>query len=384
MNVLQVYRTPFPDTLGGVDVVVADLLRAPPSLYRSTLLRTAEWTAGGLSCSKGDGVTVYGLHLPMPAPGLARLAFLWRVPATLRALRRVLTEAAIDVIHLHTLQHYHLYFVLLRRLGGPPYVITLHRAEVLAYQSRGALTRWTWRVSLRNAAAVVAVAGWLAECARRTLPVPVAIRTVENGVELPPALPDGATLRERLGLPERYCIMVGTCEPYKAHVVAIRAWAELPQRHADVALVLVGTGELLPHYRKLAAELGIGGRLHLTGQLTRAEVLALVRNSLAFIMPSRSEGMSIALLEAGIAGAPVICSDIEPFARLIEAEQTALVFAVDDQTALAHAVLRMLDDDALRERLARALADSVRQRYTADRMRRQYSTIYREAAGRLE
>ena len=379
VNVLQDYRTPYPDTTGGVDVVVANLLRAPTTQYRSALLYTVASRAQNGSHIAADGVVVHRLCLPLPTPGLGRIAFLRHVPAAWRALRQTIVDSAIDVVHLHTLQHYHLYFVLLRWLGGPPYVITLHRAEVLAYATRGALTRWVWRRSLRNAAAVVAVAQWLARLAQRTLPTTASINFIDNAIAPPATVPDGAGLRARLALPPRYCIMVGTCQAYKGHATAIKAWAQLPPAQADLGLVLIGTGALLPHYRALAEELGITHRLYLTGQLPNAEVFALIRDSVAFVMPSRSEGLSIALLEAGLAGVPVICTDIEPFRELVEAERTALLFGVDDDAGLAQALRRLLDDDALRTHLGCALADHVRTHYTVERMREQYRAVYDQA-----
>ena len=181
-------------------MVVANLLRSDPAQYTAILLRTVDWTQRKLGCSTIDEVLVYSLHLPLfPVSGgsiRGWLACFWRAATALYALTRLVEDAAIDVVHLHTLQHYHLYFVLLRLFGGPPYVITLHRAEVLAYPERSAATRWIWRRALRNAAGVVAVSTWLAEIARQNFPFVAEIGVIENGVDIAAALASGPPLRQ--------------------------------------------------------------------------------------------------------------------------------------------------------------------------------------------
>jgi glycosyltransferase involved in cell wall biosynthesis len=380
MNVLEVYKTPFPKVEGGVDVVVANLLRSDPNQYRATMLRTVDWTQRHLTRSNIHGIEVYSLHLPLfPASRLSIrgwLACFWRGARALYSLKRLVADTAIDVVHLHTLQHYHLYFVLLRVFGGPPHVITLHGSEVLAYPARGAVTRWLWRRVLRNAAGVVAVSTWLAENARQNFPFVAEIGVIENGVDIEAALVSGPSLRTQLGLPERYCIMIGVYKPYKGHQTALRAWAALGDNYRDIDLVIVGSGELENSYRALIADLGLDGRVHLTGQLEHAEALALARDSVALIMPSRNEGFGLALLEAGVVGVPLICSNIPPFLEMIEPEHTALIFAVDDAAGLRVALQRLFDDAPLRIRLAGALAASVRQRYPVSRMREQYATLF--------
>jgi glycosyltransferase involved in cell wall biosynthesis len=386
VNVLQVYKTRFPHCVGGVDVVIADLLRHAPA-GRHALLRTAEWTLAGVRREDAEGVAVHALHLPLPPARRSDLRswlfFLAMAPAALARLVRLLRAEAIDLVHLHTLQYYQLYFVIARALGGPPFIITLHRAEVLAYPARRPAGRWAWRQALRRAAAVTAVSPWLAALARTTFPFLAEVVPVPNGIDLPPTLPPGAEVRTRLGLPPDYLLMVGTCQTYKGHEVALRVWAAVAPRLPQLALVLAGDGPLLAEYRARIDALGLTGRVHLTGQLPREEVLALIRDSHAFLMPSRSEGIGLALLEAGALGAPVICSDIGPFREVVEAGVSGLVFPVDDEAALAHAIERLADDAALRRRLAANLAARVRSHHSAAGMCRTYAEIYaRVQAGR--
>lgn len=380
-RVLQVYKTDFPAVRGGVDLVVSNLLRHPPPGFHCALLRTAAWTERGVTARRIDDIEVLALHLPVPpakASDFKQWLFLClHAPRALLALRRLLKSQAIALVHLHTLQFYQLYFVLCRWLGGPPFVVTLHRAEVLAYHQRHWTMRAVWRLALTRAAAVNAVSAWLTAEAQRRLPFVRQIECITNGIAPPhAALPDGAHLRARLGLPARYLCMIGVLEAYKGHDIALRAW---PQVDDDSALVVIGSGSALKTYQRLCAELGISARVHFVGQLAHDDALALLRDSQAMIMPSRNEGLGLTVLEAGVVGVPVIASDIGPFREMLTDQQTGLLFASEDSAALATAVNRLVADAALRERLAQAFSAHVRAHFSFDTNARLYADYYRRA-----
>jgi len=382
-RVMQVYKTPFPAVRGGVDVVVGNLLRHPPPGFSCALLRTAQWTQRDIVATRSEGVEIFALHLPVPpARWLDIKSWLFlcaRAPRALWQLRATLRSQAIALVHLHTLQFYHVYFVLCRWLGGPPFIITLHRAEVLGYGRRSWPMRALWRLALANAAAVNAVSDWLTDEASRRLPFVPHIESITNGIAAPvAALPDGAALRHRLGLPAQYFCMVGVLEEYKGHDVALRAW---PLLAGDSALVIVGTGRLRAAWQSLCEEIGIAARVHFVGQLAHHETLALIRDSEALIMPSRNEGLGLVILEAGTLAVPVIASDIGPFREMIEHQRTGMLFASEDSAALADAVRRLHEDTALRAQLAQAFSAHVRDHFSFDANARRYGALYRRALG---
>ena len=380
-RVLQVYKTEFPAVRGGVDLVVGNLLRHPPPGFECALLRTAAWTDRGVTTSRIDNIEVLALHLPVPpakASDIKSWLFLClHAPRAVLALRRLLKSQAIELVHLHTLQFYQLYFVLCRWLGGPPFVITLHRAEVLAYHERHWTMRAVWRLALSQAAAVSAVSAWLTAEAQRRLPFVATIECITNGIAAPhAALPDGALLRERLGLPARYFCMIGVLEAYKGHDLALRAW---PQVDDDSALVVIGSGSALETCQRLCAELDISARVHFLGQLAHDDALAVLRDSQAMIMPSRNEGLGLAILEAGIVGVPVTASDIGPFREMLADQRTGLLFASEDSAALAAAANRLAGDATLGARLAQAFSAHVREQFSFETNTRLYSDFYRRA-----
>lgn len=381
LRVLQVYKTNFPQVRGGVDRVVSNLLRHPPPECRCSLLRIAPWTQRDAVHEVIEGIDVTSLHLPVP-PARATAWMSWwflftRAPRALCQLRAVLRAQAIDVVHLHTLQFYQLYFVLCRALGGPPLIVTLHRAEVLEFQHRHPLMRACWRSVLKHAAAVNAVSAWLRAEAQRQLPFVANIECITNGIAAPlDTLPDGVALRRQLDLPAEYVCMIGVLEHYKGHDLALRCWAELD---SDVALVIIGNGSAMGGYRDMCARLGLSQRVHLVGQLPHDETLGVLRDSRAMLMPSRNEGLGLAILEAGMLGVPVIASDIAPFQEMLRHEHNGLLFRSEDSQSLTDCVRRLLGDAALGARLARQFSADVRAHFSFADNARRYGELYQSA-----
>lgn len=381
---MQVYKTDYPHCAGGVDVVVAGLLEGAEHRYEALLLRTADWKTRVPKERDVRGIPVIDMHLPTPPSRLrsvkAWLFFVGRIPATLWQVRKLLANKRVDLVHLHTLQIYHLYFVLAHLLGGPPFVITLHRAEVLAYPDIRGLRRAVWKIALRRAAAVNAVSEWLSAAARQNLPDARSVETILSGISLElPRLPDPEALRGRYELPARYCVSLGLLAAYKGHDVAIRAWAELADNAQDLALVLIGAGPLEQELRTLARELGVDSHVHFVGHLPREDALGVLRDACALVMPSRNEGQGLAVLEAGLLGVPVVCSDIGPFREMVEHEQSALTFESGEPSALADALRKLMADESLRERLRTAFAAHVHTEFSSTGMCGRYARYYAAA-----
>ena len=120
-------------------------------------------------------------------------------------------------------------------------------------------------------------------------------------------------------------------------------------------------------------------RVHFLGQLAHDDALAVLRDSQAMIMPSRNEGLGLAILEAGIVGVPVIASDIGPFREMLADQRTGLLFANEDSAALAAAANRLVRDTTLSARLAQAFSAHVREQFCFETNARLYSDCYRRA-----
>ena len=137
----------------------------------------------------------------------------------------------------------------------------------------------------------------------------------------------------------------------KAHDTLLRAFAGVP---APMRLILVGDGPLRPNIVRLIADLGLADRVVLTGQQPPTVVAPLLAGSICSVLPSRNEPFGIAAVESMFLGTPVVSSDAQGLAEVVEHERTGLTFPIDDVPALTAALNRLLGDPQLRARLAAA------------------------------
>ena len=238
-----------------------------------------------------------------------------------------------------------------------PLVVTVHDAVPWTHPAtltpRG--VRWHRRVierAARSADAIVVPTQAVADELRHHVDVGDRVRVIGHGVSADLAVPVDADARAaRLALPERYLLTVATLEPRKGLSVLLQQLArtEAP----DLPLLVAGQpgwGDL-----DLAAEaqrLGIGSRIRVLGLLADSDLAVAIARATVVVVPSRSEGFGLPLLEAMSLGAPVVSS---PAAALVEVAGGASVVASDDE--LARALRTVVEDGALRARLGAAGRD---------------------------
>ena len=143
---------------------------------------------------------------------------------------------------------------------------------------------------------------------------------------------------------------------WKGVDVLIAAFAAVRERLPQARLILVGGGDAIEDHRALAGRLGVAPAVTFAGPLTGADLLSAYQNASVVVLPSRTEAESfgLALIEAMACERPVIGSCIGGIPDVIEDEETGLLVSPGDPLALAEACLRVLEDDDLARRLARA------------------------------
>lgn len=371
---------------GGVSTMIGTLSRELSNSHDVHIL-VDNWDARRLRGDRSDGLAIHLLRLRPPYdashPVKGLLGWLKDLPRTLAELRELTRSQRIDVVHLHFAASYQFYFRILRILGGPPYVVTLHRGDTVNFCGLPKIDRWLTGWTLRGAGRVIAVSRWLAELAKGTFPGCRDIACVHNGLQLP-SLSAQEPCRTDAGLaidlPPRFFVNVANVTYYKGQDIAIRAWAQVRQRCLDLHLVIVG--KRLEHWEACEAlirTLDLEDRVHMVGPLAHGNVIAVMGQAMAMVFPSRSEGLPLAPLEAGALKLPTVCSDIGPLWEIVGGEEHALLVPPENPDALAEAVVRLAEDPALRKRLGEALHERVATEFTAERMAEQYLQIYRDA-----
>jgi glycosyltransferase involved in cell wall biosynthesis len=168
---------------------------------------------------------------------------------------------------------------------------------------------------------------------------------------------------ERLGLPERYVLAVGTLEPRKGltHLIEAMARRDAPQ---DIPLVISGPdgwGDV--DVVEIAERAGLPeGRVKVLGRIDDADLAVVYDRATAFVFPSLAEGFGLPVIEAMSFGTPVIHSD-DPAVCEVAADAGVTV-AIEPRASyperLAQAMYQVVNDAHLRDQLAIAGPDRAR------------------------
>jgi glycosyltransferase involved in cell wall biosynthesis len=172
---------------------------------------------------------------------------------------------------------------------------------------------------------------------------------------------------------------VANLRPAKGLDDLIHATALVRTWHPHVRVLVWGEGDARPALEALIDRLGLRGTVELRG--ATGDVPAALRECHAFVLPSRSEGCSNALLEAMACGLPVIASDAGGNIEIVAEGRAGLLVPSGDRGALADAMIQLIEDPALAERLAIQDAERVRTDFSIDRMMEGVQAAYHRTLG---
>jgi glycosyltransferase involved in cell wall biosynthesis len=162
----------------------------------------------------------------------------------------------------------------------------------------------------------------------------------------------------------------------------LHALATLSRSGQPFRAVLVGTGPTLPKMRALASSLRLTGSVELPGAVDAEAVRGLLEQAAIACLPSASEGMPGALMEAMASGVPVVATDVGGTNELVVDGQSGLLVPAYEPRALADALARLLTDAQLRSRLALGGRRRMEERFSLEVMLRSKERLFCDAAAR--
>jgi len=260
-------------------------------------------------------------------------------------------------------------------------VATLHRSgaigDVLRLKSR-LLGKARLRVLSRDINAFCVISQAIdEELAAEGVPVQKRV-LIPNGVDVELFVPlpasKRAALRSRLKLPKDAPLVtfVGRLAPEKQVEHLIGIWASIRRNLPQAILLILGSG---PEEDKLKAMAG-DGILFLGEQM---DVTPYLQASDLFVLPSKAEGLSVALLEALACGLPAIASSVGGSPEVIRHMETGWLVPPGNQIALREAIVTLLTDENLRHKLSGQARIHVVNNYSlvkmADRLCDLYSRV---------
>jgi glycosyltransferase involved in cell wall biosynthesis len=184
---------------------------------------------------------------------------------------------------------------------------------------------------------------------------------------------------------ERGDLVVGNVarlSPWKNQECLIQAMHRVVARKPNARLVVVGWGELEQELKSQAERLQLQDHVVFLGHKPAGEVYDILAAIDVFALSSRCEGFSLTILEAMVAGKPVVATDIAGVREAVVDGETGLLVPYGDPHALAEALLSLLSD---RER-SRAMGAAGRKRvemlFSARTMGQTYERLYEGLIGK--
>jgi glycosyltransferase involved in cell wall biosynthesis len=291
----------------------------------------------------------------VPAPRDVDPALALRVVRAVRRLRP-------DLVHTH-LVHADVYGALAaRRL-----VSTKHNDDPF----RAGPFRHVERLLAARVERVIAITEQLARFQVERVGLPAEkVTVIHYGLDVPPE-PWGSNPPDAVPAEARVLLCVARLEPQKGVDVAVRALPAVRERHPHAALVVLGEGPQRAGLEELAGTLGVADAVYLLGRVP--DVAAWLGRAAVLVHPARWEGFGLALLEAMLAGVPVVASRVSSIPEIVVDGETGVLVPPDDPAALADAVASILTDpqEYGAAGRARALAE-----FSVERMARRTLDVY--------
>ena len=356
------------DGPGGAERIVVSLATA---LQAAGAQNVAILPAGGEGWLTrelaGTGVAVEHYHLDRPVS-----------PAFARSLEFTLRRHKVHIAHSHEFTMAVYGFWAAKR-AGIAHLITMHGSRYYAERLR---RRLALRLAVSWSDHVIAVSRQLAAHLTRDLWLrPSRVGTIPNAVHLDVA--QRSSLRAELGLRdgERLVVAIGNLYPVKGHEHLLEAFAILADRFPMLHVAIAGRGEREGALLARATELRLQDRFHLLG--LRSDVPNLLGAADVFVLPSLSEGLPLALLEAMMARRPIVATDVGEVSVALAGGTAGVLVKPAEAPALAVAIAHLLTDSSEARRLGDAAGRRAAAEYALSTMVERYASLYMEMLGKV-
>lgn len=285
-----------------------------------------------------------------------------------RRLRRLVRRVAPDVLVAHGGEVVK-YAALVSPRRTP---VVGHAIGVMPTDALSGVRGAVWRGWWNGCVAVVAVSG---DVARQLGELGVdrdRVRVIANGRPVPPP-PTRPTMTEN----KPRVLFVGHVAPSKRPELFVEVVRRVRERGARCDAVVAGDGPLLDRVATL-------GRRHDVEVLGRREdVLTLMQSSAVFVFPSIAvgEGMPGVLIEAGLAGLPVVCTDVPGVRDIVEDQVTGFIVDAADDEGMVCALERLVRDGPLRTSMGLAAYHRCAELFSVERSVAQWADVLRDVVG---
>ena len=300
----------------------------------------------------------------LPIRWLARLAFLIELRSVIHRL-----QPRPDVIHVHESGWLAGVGIWLGKILRVPVVCKVRNTPALDVIGYDVPFRKRWE-KLRRAARFIALHDQLRVELLDAGIDSSRISVIPNGVELPHFSVGGENPCEVL-----YVGNFSQGSAHKGFDILIRAWGSVSAANPDARLIMVGGGNY-DRWVALAQACGCADSVCFLGPVR--DIASFYQRACLFVLPSRREGMSNALLEAQSYGLPAVVSDIPANRAVVCDGVNGVLFQTEDCDMLAKQILRLLSDIDLREKMGAAARIRMEQAFSMETVCARLISFYKK------
>ena len=321
-----------------------------------------------------DGTPVYRMPAPQPKP-LAAFCYLFFGYFKIRSLRP-------QVLHAHELLSPSDLGILAKRSLGCPLVVKVLRGGQLGDLDK-LHHRRTGRARIERLKKNVDIFLTISREINQELAAegidPARCRFLPNGVDTQIYKPvperEKKEIRARLGLPQGFiCLYSGRLAPEKGLSTLLQSWHSVGERYPHARLLILGSGEMEAELRQAAGE-------HVIFAGYVPDPCLYYQTSDLFILPSETEGLSNAMLEAMACGLPVAATRVGAAVELVRNGENGRLVTAGDNAELSEALEFFLSKPKEGLRMGRNGMELVRREYSLDQTVEHLTSIYLELAG---
>jgi glycosyltransferase involved in cell wall biosynthesis len=299
-----------------------------------------------------------------------------RIGAFAIGLLRFLFELAFhrpDIVHIHTSSNGSFFrkslLLWISSVFRVPSVMHVHGSEFEAFFADATtVVRLLIRSTLERADTVVALGSTWADRLQDIAPQ-------ADVIVKPNAIRPGSPVEQRTEAPV-HVVFLGAVGDRKGTFTLLDAWAKIAEGDGGLGarMTIAGDGEV-DRARERVAALGVGASVEVLGWIASADVPELLASAQILVLPSRSEGQPMAILEAMAKGLCVVASNVGGIPELLDQSCGVLVHP-DDVVELADALTLVISDHDARAQFAANALRRIREEFDVDVISRRFDELY--------
>lgn len=202
--------------------------------------------------------------------------------------------------------------------------------------------------------------------------------TVNNGVDTNFFVPKTTN-----DVNSSYILYAGRLDSRKGLIDLIMAAKYVCKEHSDIKFILVGNGSLEKYLKQKVNKLGLKKNFNFVGFVSNTKILEYYQNSTVYVNPSYYEGLPTTLLEAMACEIASVATNVEGNSELINDGETGLLVPPQNPKILSAAIINLLDDEKLRQKLGKNARQHIVNNYDWEIITDNLEQLYRSLSSKL-